>query len=231
MSEISTFIFAFLQLVLWTVIIHLAFSRLMNYLFPKAKWHKKILPKALRLILIKPFQKLYRAGKWLTIKIFTTRPDYRVQQIYLENYPVAPLMFYEAVEEVMAHRQIIGTEISRIARLEWHLLSTRRIYLLIRFYDAACIIGAVPMGTSFLVSWRYTTMPSTVFLILFQVPVIGVMIEKLLSPSTFYRTDLYYAFEQAVRSTLLETTTLLAHQGIRPLADNEQRPLLREFYE
>ena len=87
------------------------------------------------------------------------------------------------------------------------------------------------MGTSFLVSWRYAAMPGKAFLILFQVPVIGALFEKLLKPPTFYRTDLYYAFEQIVRSTLLETTNLLVHQGIRPLAENEQRPLLREFYE
>lgn len=231
MSELSALIFAFLQLVLWVVVILLAFSWFIGFLFPKAKWHKKILPKVMRFIFIEPFKKLYQAGRWLTVKIFTTRPDYRLQQIYLENYPVTPLAFYEAVEEVLAHRQIIGAEISRISRLEWHLLSARRIYLLIRFRDAVCFIGALPMGTSFLVSWRYTTQPGKLLLILFQLPIVGAVAEKLLSPPTFYRNDIYYAFEQIVRSTLLETTNLLAHQGVRPLAENEQRPLLREFYE
>lgn len=231
MSELSVFIFAFLQLVLWTVIILLAFSWFISLIFPKAKWHKKILPKVMRFVLLEPFKKSYQAGKWLIVRIFTTRPDYRLQQIYLENYPVAPLTFYEAVDEVIAQRQIIGVEISRISRLEWHLLSARRIYLLIRFRDAVCFIGALPMGTSFLVSWRYTAMPGKLFLILFQIPVVGVVAEKLLAPPTFYRTDIYYAFEQIIRSTLLETTNLLANQGIRPLAENEQRPLLREFYE
>ena len=231
MSELSAIIFAFLQLVLWTVIILLAFSWFISLLFPKAKWHKKLVPKAMRFILLAPFKKLYEAGKWLTVKVFTTRPEYRLQQIYLENYPVAPLTFYEAVEEAMAQRQIIGAEISRISRLEWHLLSARRIYLLIRFRNAACFIGAVPLGTSFLVSWRYTAMPSKVLLILFQIPVLGVGVERLFAPPTFYRTDIYYAFEQIIRSTLLEITNLLAHQGIRPLAENEQRPVLREFYE
>jgi hypothetical protein len=74
-------------------------------------------------------------------------------------------------------------------------------------------------------------MPGKTFLILFQIPIVGAIAEKLLSPPTFYRTDIYYAFEQIVRSTLLETTNILADQGVRPLAENEQRPLLREFYE
>ncbi len=232
MSEPSAFILAVLSFVFWTVIIFLAFSRFIGILFPKAKWHKKIVPKVIRFVLIAPIKKLYRASKWLMVKIVTARPEYRLQQIYLENYPATPLAFYDAVEGVLAHRQIIGTAVSRISRIEWNLLSARRIYLLIRFRDAVCLIGALPMGTSFLVSWRYAAMPSKVFLILFQIPLLGTGIERLLSPPTFYRTDLYYAFEQIVRSTLLETTNLLADQGIRPLAENEQRPLLlREFYE
>ena len=182
-------------------------------------------------MLIEPFKLFYQTIRWLVVKIFTTEPDYRLHQIHLENYPLTPLEFYEAVEEVFRQRQIIGTEISRITRREWHLLSMRRVYLLLRFRDAVCIIGALPIGTSFLVSWRYTAMPGKLFLILFQIPMVGACAERLLAPPTFYRTDIYYAFEQIVRSTILETTNLLAHQGVRPLAENEQRPLLREFYE
>jgi hypothetical protein len=130
----------------------------------------------------------------------------------------------------MAQKQIIGMEISRITRLEWHILSARRIYLMFRFRDAVCFIGAVSLGTSFLVSWRYAAMPGKFLLILFQVPLAGVIAEHLLRPSTFYRTDVYHAFEQAIRATILEATHRLANQGLRPLAENEQRPLLREFY-
>ncbi len=231
MNELSDFIFAALQLVLWAVIFQLAFSRIVSFFFPQAKWHKRILPKAMRLVLLEPFKKFYRAVKWLIVRIFTTRPDYRLQQIYLENYPATPLAFYGAVEEVMAQRQIIGTEILRITRLEWHLLSARRIYLLIRFHDAVCFIGAITLGTDFLVSWRYAAEPSKFLLILFQVPYAGVIAERLFKPPTFYRTDVYHAFEQAVRAAVLEATHLLANQGIRTLAENEQRPLLREFYE
>ena len=39
-------------------------------------------------------------------EIFTTQPDYRLNQINLENYPLTPLAFYDAVEEVLRERQI-----------------------------------------------------------------------------------------------------------------------------
>lgn len=233
MGDLSAILFALLQLVLWLAVWILIFSWLTNRIFPKNKRLKEYWRKAARLIFVEPFRKLYQINRWLIIRIFTTRPDYRLRQVYLENYPATPLAFYEAVEEALAQRQIIGVEVLRIARLEWHLLSARRIYLLIHFRDAACFVGAMPLGTSFLVSWRYTIMPSKLWLILLQVPFLGVLIETLLAPPTFYRTDIYYAFEQAVRATVLEAANLLAQRaaGIRPLTENEQRPLLREFYD
>lgn len=231
MNELSATLFVFLQLVLWVVIWILFLSWLINWFFPKNKWLKQGLKKAVRLTLLAPPKKLYQVSKWLIVKVFTTRPDYRTNQIYLENYPLTPLAFYGAIEEVLRQRQIIGIEISRIARREWHLLSAQRIYLLVRFREAVCFISAVPLGTSFLVSWRYTAQPGKFLMILFQIPFVGVVAEKLLKPATFYRADVYHAFEQVIRSSVLEATNFLtAQEGIRPLTDNEQRPLLREFY-
>ena len=231
MNELSQIIFTFLSLILWVVIWVLLFSWLINRLFPNNKWLKRGLKRAARFLLIEPFKWFYGAVRWLMIRIFTTQPDYRLNQIHLENYPLPPLAFYDAVEQVLRQRQIIGIKVSRIARREWHLLSSRRVYLLICFRDAVCFIGATPLGTSFLVSWRYTAQPGKFLLILFQIPCVGVVAEKLLKPATFYRADVYHAFEQIIRSTVLEATNVLtAHEGIRPLTENEQRPLLREFY-
>lgn len=230
MTELSHLIFSILSLLLVPIVWILLFSWLIKFL-PNSKWLKGSMKRTGRLLVIAPFKQSYRAIRWLTIKIFTTSPNYRTNQIHLENYPLTPLAFYDAIEEAFARRQIIGIEISRIARREWHLLSSRRIYLLIRFRDAVCFIGAVPLGTSFLVSWRYTAQPSKFLLILFQAPLIGAVAEHLLKPATFYRADFYHAFEQSIRSTVLEATNLIAAaEAVRPLTENEQRPLLREFY-
>ncbi|MDQ4120038.1 MAG: hypothetical protein M3209_01045 [Acidobacteriota bacterium] len=202
----------------------------MNRLMPNARWHTKLMPKIMRFLFLAPIKNLYRAGRWLVIRIFTTQPDYRFHEMYLENFPVTPLEFYAAIEQAFFQRQIIGASVSRVARLEWHLLSARRIYLLIRFREAVCFIGGVPLGTGFLVSWRYTAEPSKALLILFQIPYVGVIAECLLKPVTFYRADVYRAFEQAVRATVLEAANRLTDRGVRPLTETEQRPLLREFY-
>lgn len=194
-------------------------------------------------------RQLWRIGKWLyrrllvnPLKIFAdsirfvlTRlfrsSDYRIHQTFLDNYPLSTLEFYQTVEEVFTNRQVVGAEISRTTRSEWNLLSTRRIYLQIRYREARCIIGGLPLGTGFQLTWRYGIIPNKFFVVLFDTPYIGQIAERLFSPPTFYRNDVYMAFEQLIRAVINETTHQLTQQGLRPLTANEQRPLLREFYE
>jgi len=151
--------------------------------------------------------------------------------MYLERYPVTPLELYAMIADVFTTRQIIGVQIKRVARLEWHLLSTRRIYLLIQFRGSVCFISSIPMGTGIFITWRYSAMPSKLLLIFFEVPIFGVLAERLLAPPTFYRTDVYLAFEESVRECVIEATRILTQRGVRALNDAERRPLLREFYQ
>ncbi len=230
MNDTSAAIFGCLPLILWLVVIAFGCTWLASHLMPRNIWLRRGVKGLFRLTLIEPFRQTYRAARWLTVRLFTTNREYRFHQVYLDNYPVTPLELYAQVAEVLARRQIIGVQITRVTRLEWHLFSPRRLYLLIRFRDAVCFISGVPMGTGLYVTWRYSAMPGKASLILFQIPFLGVFAERLIAPPTFYRTDVYQAFEEAVRSAVMEATNLLTQRGIRPLTDNEQRPLLREFY-
>lgn len=227
---LSNLLFGFIQLIFWLLFFIGGTLWLFQRLFPKIKTPARILRKIISLIFFAPLKTLYEAIKWLIIKIFTTQPQYRLRETYLENYPVTPLQFYQAIEDAFRRRQIAGAQILRVTRREWHLLSGRRIYVLIRFRKAACFIGAVPLGTGVLISWRYAEMPYKFWLILFQMPFLGVIAERLLMPPTFYRADIHRAFEQAVRTIVLEATRLIAELDTRELTEAETRPLLRDFY-
>jgi hypothetical protein len=183
-----------------------------------------------RQLLVKPLRAVFDSTKFVGERLF--RPsDYRLHQVFLDNYPLSTLEFYQAVEEVFTNRQVVGAEISRVTKYEWNLLSSRRIYLQIRYREAKCVIGGLALGTGFQLTWRYGVIPNTFWTILFDVPFMGQIAERLFSPPTFYRNDIYLAFEQLVRATITETTNHLTQIGMRPLTENEQRPLLREFYE
>lgn len=230
MNEVLTTIFGCLPTILLMIVMAYGIS-LFGKLLPKNRWLVVPTRKVFRFMFIEPFRKSFQRIRWLVRTSISANPNYRIHQFYFENYPVSPLELYTLIEEVILARQIVGVELSRVTRLEWHLLSPRRIYLLIRFRDAVCFIGGVRLGTGLLVSRRYSAAPGTILRLLFQLPFAGVLIEKIVSPATFHRTDIYYALEQAIRGSVLEATDRLAQRGIRQLMGNEQRPLLTEFYE
>lgn len=231
MNDLQALLFALLQITFWFALIFMICSWVLDRLAPRNTLQRRLLRSCFRLLFIDPFRQSYRAVHWLTSRLIANNPQYRSHQVYLENYPVTPLQLYAATEQSLLERQIIGVQTERIAKLEWNLLSTRRLYLLVICREAACFIGGVPFGTGLLVSWRYTASPGRLVLTFFQIPFIGFIAEKLLRPPTFYREDHHHAFEQAIRSTVLQATErLTAQQQVRPLQENEARPLLREFY-
>lgn len=181
-------------------------------------------------LLVKPLSVCFQSSKFILERLFS-RSDYRVHQVFLDNYPISTLEFYQTVEAVLANRQVVGAEISHLTRYEWNLLSTHRIYLQIRFRQARCVIGGLSLGTGFQLTWRYGIIPNKFWIVLFDIPFLGQVAEQLFSPPTFYRNDVYLAFEQLMRATITETTNQLTQIGFRPLTEFEQRPLLREFYE
>lgn len=230
MSELSALMFGLLQVVFWIVLIVFGFSWLVSFLFPKNRWLKKMLRSFVR-GLFKPIQALFRSFKWLIYKAFTTRPDFNRRRTVIEDCQFTPLELFDEIEEVFQTRHVDRTVISRIKRREWHLLSTSRTYLLISFRQSAFIISAVVLGTSLLITERFTRTPSRLFLIILQVPVLGAVMEHFLVPPTFYREDIYYAFEQSVRSSLREATDLLDARELGEPNIVEQQPVLEEFYE
>jgi hypothetical protein len=231
MSDFLTAIIGCLPLMLMVVLIAFGVSRLNAILLPKNRLLRRFLGGIMRFVFVEPVRQSYRAIRWLGITTLTTNPNYRTHQLYLDNYPVTPLELYAEVEAAFDARQIVGVELSRVSRLEWHLLSSRRIYLLARFREAVCFIGAVPFGDGLLVSWRYSIWPGRSWMVVFQVPYLGVLAERVFSQPTFHRGDVYYALEQAIRVCVTGAMDTLADRGIRPLAQNEQPLLLREFYE
>ena len=230
MDNGSATLLSCLSLILWLVIIAAGLSWLSSNLLPRNPIIRRVVRGTLRLIFVTPVRAVNRSIRWLFNAVRETRPDYQRHRLFFERYPVSPLELYQAIDDGFARRPIIGIQISRVTRPEWHLMSTRRTYILLRFRDAACFISAVPVGTGLLVSWRYAALPSRLSLILFEIPYIGFIIERIFSPPTFYRVDIYDALEQAIRGCIVEATNVLANRGVRPLTPVEQRPLLREFY-
>lgn len=230
MSEAGIFILAILQLAFCVFVIAACVSWLAGRLFPNSKFGRKAGGRVWY-ALLKSISIPFQCAKWILKKAFTTTPEFNRHHTVFEDGHFTPLELFDAVEQVFQTRNVNQASVLRITRREWHLLSTSRTYLLISFRQAAFVVSAVVLGTSLLVTERFTKNPSKIFLIILQVPVLGAAMERFFIPPTFYREDIYYAFEQSVRSSLREATDLLDAQEIGGPNIVEQQPVLQQFYE
>jgi len=191
---------------------------------------RSITARIYRTALLSPAKIIVRNTKRLAETISTSELRFHDQNLYLENCDATPLEFLATIEEVFHQRTIIGAELRYVARREWSLLSRRRIYLVIAFRGAACFVGAARFGTALMVNSRYTASSSRTLLILYHTPVLGGLVRRVIEPTTFYRTDILHAFEQCVRSVVLEATALVNDEGPQVFREPEQPPLLEDLH-
>ena len=63
-----------------------------------------------------------------------------------------------------------------------------------------------------------------------EVPIIGVLYEKLFSPNTYYRLDAALMFQESVRTAVMEVVGELRNEkGLRALTEAEAKPHLRDL--
>lgn len=140
------------------------------------------------------------------------------QQRIIANLTLTPLEFLRVIEMTLQERQIPGVLICLVAHRELGLLSRRRWYLHIAFQTSVCIIGATPLGTTCIVSWRVGEVSSWAEVLLREHPRLHHFIDWFIRPPTFYRIDINTAFHELatdVVTTAIDQIT--AAQGIRAI--------------
>jgi hypothetical protein len=124
-------------------------------------------------------------------------------------------------------RQIPGVVPSLIVRRELGLFSTRRWYLHITFQTSVCIVGAMPLGTAYVISWRLGEVTSWAQLLMREYPRMHTLIDWFLRPPTFYRIDVNAAFQELARQVVLDAIDQITTvRGLRALNDIERQNVL-----
>ena len=150
----------------------------------------------------------------------------------LENLQLSVQLFYSALEQVLARRQIPQARAFRIVWREGAPFSPRREYLRVVRGEFVFDICGAPFGTGFFVSWWLGESPPGPLSFLSRVPLLGAVRDGLVRPATYYRIDTALMFQAAVHAAVLEVIdTVSADQGVRPPTDLERRPILRDLFE
>jgi hypothetical protein len=194
---------------------------------------------AVRAVLPRSIRRQLRFGRMLQLVAFPIRGLFRlltmtvsreralpVQQLILHNFPLTPLEFFAFLEAAIERRNVPGLYVSLIARREVHLLSSRRWYLHLSYDTSVCIIGATPVGSVFVISWRLGEIASWANLLLREYPGLHQVIDWFLRPPTFYRIDLNTAFQQLARQAVADAVDQITQvRGLRALNEAERQQL------
>jgi hypothetical protein len=150
----------------------------------------------------------------------------------LEGVQMSPLAFYAAVEQAILRRKIPSVTVSRVSWREGGLFSARRLYLRARRKGLIFDICGVPVGGGFLVAWWLGEAAPGLRELFAEIPVIGAVFERAVTPVTYFEVDTAAFFQRAVHASVLEVVDQVGGKhGLRRLTPNERRPVMRELYE
>jgi hypothetical protein len=167
-------------------------------------------------------------GIWRLLNLTAERElTLATHQVILTDFPLTPLEFFAFVEDVLTQRQIPGVYASLIARRQVGLLSQRRWYLHVSYQTSLCIIGAMPVGNAFVISWRSGEVGSWAHFLFLEHPNLRGLADWFLRPPTFYRIDVNTAFQQLARQAVLDAVDEITEaRGFRPLNETQRQRIM-----
>lgn len=150
-----------------------------------------------------------------------------VQQVQLK-----PSSFYQALEEEIRSRDLSGITISRAFWRQRGWFSPRREYLRVQLKELVFDICAFPYGNSFTVSWWLGAVERRVSNLFFEIPLLSELLERIVSPATFYEVDSQVAFQRQVHSAVLFVIDEFSRKSETNILDeHDPESLMGEFYE
>jgi hypothetical protein len=149
----------------------------------------------------------------------------------IDNLQCSSMAFYQSVEATIGERKVPQAKLARVNWPEGGIFSARREYLRIRRKGLIFDICAAPFGTGFFVSWWLGPQPGLLGFF-YAIPGLGIILQYLTRPFTYYRIDTALMFQEAIRESVQAVIDELTKaQGLRMLSENERKPVMRNFFQ
>lgn len=150
----------------------------------------------------------------------------------IEGLSASPQEFFKAVEEAVNRKEMEKVKFSRYTWSEGGIMSAKREYLRVKRRDHAYDICGAPFGNGFFVSTWLGDFESGIWGWLFSLPIIGVLVEKMFKPLTYYQIDTAMMYQSLVHSAVLEVIdSMTKAKGLRALPESERKPEMRNFFD
>ena len=149
----------------------------------------------------------------------------------LPGVEIRPTEFYAMVENEIRIKGIPRIAIARVYYREGGFWSPKRQYLRISYREFVFDICGFPISNSFAVSWWLGTHNRTVASLLYEIPVLGPLLDPAIRANTFYSMDVDAVCQNAIHESVLNIVDELTHENQLPRLNGPDRvPVLSEFY-
>lgn len=139
--------------------------------------------------------------------------------------------FYNAIEGFLAPHNLKNVKLERINISEGGLLSAKREYLQIRRGEHVIHVCAAPFGNGFFISSWLGQVESGFWAWLSTIPVIGPLLQRFVTPLTYFKIDTATMFQSVAHGALLQALDQITEaNGMRGLTLAERKPVMRDFF-
>ncbi len=150
----------------------------------------------------------------------------------IKGLEASPKEFFSSVEGAIKKRQVPDTKTSRVDWKEGSMFSAKREYLRVRRKEHVFDICGAPFGNGFFVSWWLGETKSGIMASLAQIPFLGMFLEHLFKPVSYYKIDTSSMFQSLVHSAVLEVVDEMTKaKGVRGPTELERKPHMRNFFQ
>jgi hypothetical protein len=149
----------------------------------------------------------------------------------IDDFSFSSLEFYKLLKEELSAQGVNNIDIDNVKLKEGNIFSSKRKYLRVTWKDYQYDICAAPFGKGFFLSWWLLYKKSVIQLVICKIPFVGVWLENILFPTTYYKIDTASMFmSYAQQSVLNVLDTIAVTKGSKMLTENERKPFLNDIY-
>ncbi|MBX7225310.1 MAG: hypothetical protein K1X55_04720 [Chitinophagales bacterium] len=151
---------------------------------------------------------------------------------YFDSMRISSKDFYARLAEELAIYEVKDLATKEVSLSEGGLFSSNRLYMRISWQEFQYDLCVAPFGNSAtFISWWLWRTPPVMESAITNIPVVGVFLNRVVSPVTYYRIDSSNSFMQFTQSKVLKILDeIIKEQNITALPEFERYPIKQSIH-
>lgn len=149
----------------------------------------------------------------------------------IDKFDYSSKEFYALLRKELESRGVENISYSSEAHWQGSLVSSRRLYLRVKwkgyYYDCCC----APYGNGTFFSWWLLIEETRAEKMIARIPFVGGRLKNILFPMTYYRADTISMFMTYAQNSVLKVIDdITKDSGVRSIPSDERKPIMRDVF-